>query len=279
MNHKSNWTIQARKPFFHFGIGLLFRNRHLIATLVGRDIKALYRQTLLGPLWHLIHPLLSTAVFSVIFGKIIRLPAGDVPYPVFFLTGFIMWNYFAECMNRTSTLFRDHLPLLSGLYLPRSVIPISICLAMLFRFAIQFLVLIIIICIYCPRASLPKVWQILLSLLVLIPVIFQALGGGLILAAVTCRYKDLSFLLSFALQLLMYITPVIYPLSAAPDNIRWVISLNPVATAIETFRSLLFQSEIFSWAALLQCLWLSTTLLLTGLILFNRAEKDFIDYI
>lgn len=279
MNHKSNWTIQARQPFLHFGIRLLFRNSHLIAALVGRDIKALYRQTLLGPVWHLVHPLLSTAVFSVIFGKIIHVPAGNVPYPVFFLTGFIIWNYFAECLNRTSTLFKDHLPLLSGLYLPRSIIPVSICLALLFRFAMQFLVLIIIICIYCPPASQPKLWQILFSLLLLIPVIFQALGGGLILAAVTCRYKDLSFLLSFALQLLMYITPVIYPLSAAPDNIRWVISLNPVATAIEAFRNLLFQSGTSSWTALLQCIWFSTILLLTGLILFNRAEKDFIDYI
>ncbi|MES2455203.1 MAG: ABC transporter permease [Bacteroidota bacterium] len=275
-----NWTIQSKQPLFELGLKDLFNYRYLIYSMVRRDITALYKQTILGPMWLLVQPVTTTFLFTFVFGSIAGLPSDGVPRPLFYLSGIITWNYFTECLNRTSTVFKDNAVLFGKVYFPRLTVPISIVISLLARLSIQLVLLCVYIFIYYLHGyHLHFFGAILLIPVVILLAALQGMGIGLTISALTIKYRDLSILLGFALQLLMYATPIIYPLSAAPDHIKWLISSNPMTAVIETFRFALFGTGNLDWPMFLQSALTSVLLLITGLFAFQRAEKNFIDHI
>lgn len=277
-NNSQSWIIQSTRSVTDFKLKQILNYRYLIYCLVRRDITALYKQTILGPLWLLIQPLLTTGVFTLIFGTLSKIPTDGVSRPLFYLSGIITWSYFAECLNRTSTVFKDNNVLFEKVYFPRLIIPISIALSLLFRFSIQLLLLCIGIFIFHDHdIHFNGSHSIILLPLIILLMAFQGLGLGILIAALTAKYRDLTFLLAFAIQLLMYATPVIYPLSAAPINLKWLILANPMTAVVETFRFSFFGSGNFSWANLLGSAVTTLALLFAGLLAFHKAEKNFID--
>jgi len=277
-NNSQSWTIQSTRSVTDFKLKQILNYRYLIYCLVHRDITALYKQTILGPLWLLIQPLLTTGVFTLIFGTLSKIPADGIFRPLFYLSGIITWNYFAECLNRTSTVFKDNRVLFEKVYFPRLIIPISIALSLLFRFSIQLMLLCTGIFIFHEHGTdFQYRWTIVLLPLITLLMAFQGLGIGILMAALTAKYRDLTFLLAFSIQLLMYATPVIYPLSAVPVNLRWLILANPMTAIVETFRFSFFGSGSFSWINLLGSAATTIALLFAGLLAFHKAEKNFID--
>lgn len=276
-----NWSITADKPVFAPGITHLFEYRYLLSRLVHRDITAFYKQTILGPLWLIIQPLFTTAIFTLIFGNLIKAAADSIPRPLFYLSGLILWNYFSECLNRTSGVFKDNAVLFGKVYFPRLLIPVSIVISLLFRYFIQLLLFLAVEILLSFNGSFhfQYNWLMLLFPILTLLMATLGLGLGLITAALTVKYKDLSFLIAFGIQLLMYASPVIYPLSAADPKFRWIISINPMAPIIETFRLAFLGKGSFSWGQLGQSALTCNLILLTGIVLFSKTEKNFIDHI
>lgn len=279
-NKNEFWTIQAKKSIFDFGLKQVFSYKYLAYCFILRDTTALYKQTILGPLWLFIQPMLTAAVFTLVFGKMAKIPTDGLPQPLFYLSGIIIWNYFAECLNRTSTVFKDNAVLFGKIYFPRLTLPISIVVSLLFRFTVQLLLLCCgIVVFHFKGLHFYGNWAITLLPVITLLMALQGLGIGITIAALTAKYRDLSFLLAFAMQLLMYVTPIIYPLSAAPANLKWLILANPMTAIVETFRFAFLGSGCFSWINLLQSALTSLGLLFIGLIAFHKTEKNFIDTI
>lgn len=276
--NSQTWVIHSENPVADFKLREILGYRHLLRCFVYRDITSFYKQTILGPLWLVIQPLLTTCVFTLIFGKLSKMPTDGVPEPLFYLSGIIVWNYFSECLNRTSTVFKDNHMLFEKVYFPRLIIPLSIAVSLLFRFSIQLLLLCFAIFIFQYQSTPVQYTRaILLIPLITLLMALQGLGIGIIIASLTAKYRDLTFLLGFALQLMMYATPVIYPLSAVPGNLKWFTIANPMSPVIETFRFAFLGSGDISWISLLQSALTTLILLFAGLTAFNKAEKNFID--
>lgn len=275
-----NWTIQPKKSLFDFELKAALKYKYLIYCIIRRDVTALYKQTVLGPLWLFIQPMLTTAVFTLVFGTMAKIPTDGLPQPLFYLSGIIIWNYFAECLNRTSTVFKDNTVVFGKIYFPRLILPISIVASLLFRFSVQLLLLCCGILIFHFKGMhFYGNWAITLLPLVTLLMALQGLGIGITIAALTAKYRDLNLLLAFAMQLLMYVTPIIYPLSTAPTNLKWLILANPMTAIVETFRFAFLGTGCFSWTNLLQSALTSMALLFIGLIAFHKTEKNFIDTI
>jgi len=280
-DRRTDWLITPNNRVFDPGAPHLFSYRYLLSRLIHRDVTAFYKQTILGPLWLIIQPLLSTAVFTLIFGKLIKVPVDNIPSPLFYLSGLILWNYFSECLNRTSGVFKDNAILFGKVYFPRLLVPISITISLLFRYAIQLLLFLLIESLlwFNGYFHFQYNWLMILFPILTLLMAILGLGLGLIIAALTVKYKDLNLLISFGIQLLMYVTPVIYPLSAAHPNLRWIISINPMTPLIETFRLAFLGSGSFSWIQLGQSAAICNIILFMGIVIFGKTEKNFIDHI
>jgi lipopolysaccharide transport system permease protein len=254
--------------------------KDLFFLLIKRDFIAFYKQTILGPLWFFIQPIFTMVVFSFVFGKIGNISTNNLPKPLFYLPGIICWNYFAECILKNSTVFRDNANLFSKVYFPRIILPMSIVFSSMIRFFIQLFLFIVILVIYSFKG-----FQIHFSFAVLlIPyllILMAALGQGLglIISSLTTKYRDLALLVNFGVQLLMFSTTVTYPLSAAPNNFKFLIELNPMTTILETFRYAFLGQGTFSITAILYTTITTIIIFLLGIILFNKVEKNFIDTI
>ncbi|MBS1745668.1 MAG: ABC transporter permease [Bacteroidetes bacterium] len=246
--------------------------------MVRRDFVAVYKQTILGPLWFIIQPLFTIVIYTVVFGKIAGISTEGLPRPVFYMAGITVWNYFADCLMKSSGVFRDNAGVFGKVYFPRLVVPFSAVISNMVRFAIQMLLFIGFIFYYYLNgmALHVNVYALLFPFLVLL-IALLGMGSGMIISALTTKYRDLSFLVSFSMQLLMYATTVIYPLSAAPDNYKWVIMINPVTAIIETFRYGFLGSGSFSWALLAYASAFTFIILFVGIVVFTKVEKNFID--
>lgn len=277
---KYDWTIKSESPWFKLDLVNTWEYKDLFFLLIKRDFIAFYKQTILGPLWFFIQPILTMIVFSFVFGKIGNISTNNLPKPLFYLPGIICWNYFAECILKNSTVFRDNANLFSKVYFPRIILPMSIVFSSMIRFFIQLFLFIVILIIYSFKG-----FQIHLSFAVLlIPyllILMAALGQGLglIISSLTTKYRDLALLVNFGVQLLMFSTTVTYPLSAAPNNFKFLIELNPMTTILETFRYAFLGQGTFSISAILYTTIATIIIFLLGIILFNRVEKNFIDTI
>ena len=278
--NKNEWKISPQHSFFDLDIKSLWLFRHLLYQLIARDILAFYKQTVLGPLWFFIQPVFTTAIFTLVFGNLAKVSTQGLPKPLFYMAGIITWGYFSECLNKTSTVFRENANIFGKVYFPRIVVPIGIVISMLLRFGIQFLLFLICIGVYHALGyKLAINWAVSLLPVLILLMALQGLGLGIFISALTVKYRDLIFLMSFAIQMLMYSTTVIYPLSTAPVHLKWIVQINPLTAIIETFRYAFLGKGSFSWNALGYSTALTLCLFVLGLIAFQKTEKTFIDTI
>lgn len=278
--NKKEWTITPHYRLSDFDFKVIWHYRYLLCQLIHRDVVAFYKQTVLGPLWFFIQPLFSTTIYTLIFGNFAKVSTDGLPQPLFYLAGIITWNYFSECINKTSLVFRENVNIFGKVYFPRIIVPLGIVISVFIRFGIQFILFLTCLIIYnCIGHGLSINWAIGLFPLLVLLMALQGLGMGMIISALTVKYRDLIFLMSFGLQLLMYTTTVIYPLSTAPLNLKWIIQINPMTAIIETFRYAFLGRGSFSWQALGYSTAITTIIISIGIVVFSKAEKTFIDTI
>lgn len=280
MLEKEKWTdvIQPHRKWLDWRLGELWRARDLITLFVWRDFVSVYKQTILGPLWYLIQPILTTLTFTIVFGRIAALPTDEVPDFVFYLAGSVIWAYFAECLNKTSSTFIANSNLFGKVYFPRLAVPVSVLLSNLIAFAIQFVLFLAFVAYYWAtgKAVAPN-WSVLLLPFYVLVMAGLGLGFGIIVSALTTRYRDLQFLVRFGVQLAMYATPIIYPLSSIPEKYKLLIVANPMTSIVEGFRySFLGAGSINPLHLLYSFIFMLITLVI-GIMLFNRIEATFMD--
>jgi lipopolysaccharide transport system permease protein len=281
-NEDSNWTmeIHPRSGWFDIDLSELWRYRDLILLFVRRDFVAYYKQTILGPLWFLLQPLFTTVVFTIIFSNIAHISTDGLPPFLFYMAGTVGWTYFTSCMTQTSNTFITNAGIFGKVYFPRLVVPISVVISNLLSFTIQFgLFLAFLVYFYFIGSPIhPNLWILIIPLL-LIQMAALGLGMGIMISSMTTKYRDLALAFGFGVQLWMYATPIVYPLSQIPAQWQWLFALNPMTAIIETFRyAFLGSGAIQPW--MLGVSFGLTFLILTlGIILFNRVEKTFMDTI
>ncbi len=277
---EENWTeiIQPKTSLLDLRLKELWRYRDLIMMFVRRDFVANYKQTILGPIWFFLQPLLTTITYILIFGRMAGLSTDGLPMLLFYLAGVTIWNYFSETLTKTATVFKDNSQMFGKVYFPRLTMPFSIVVSNLVRFAIQFVLFLIAWTWYLfQNDSIHPNYFILLTPVLVLMMGLLALGFGMIISAMTTKYKDLIFLLTFGIQLLMFATPVIYPLSSLPEKYQWIILANPMTAIVETFRYAFLGSGTFSWIHLGYSAAFTIIIVMLGTIIFNRVEKSFTD--
>jgi lipopolysaccharide transport system permease protein len=270
--------IRPKTGWLELHLADLWRYRDLTMLFVWRDFVAQYKQTILGPLWHLLQPLFTTLLFTLIFGRIAQLPTDGVPPMLFYMAGVTAWTYFAECLNRTSTTFTLNANVFGKVYFPRLCVPLSVVISNLIKFAIQFALFLVFIAYFLLRGSPihPNLFTLLTPLFLLMMAAL-GLGVGIIVSALTTKYRDLQVLVTFGVQLAMYATPVIYPMSIFPNSARWMAVVNPMAPIIEAFRYAFLGEGLFSWGYLGLSAGIITGILFLGIVLFNHVERTFMD--
>jgi lipopolysaccharide transport system permease protein len=275
------WDLRIRPHHSLFSLHLrdAWHYRDLLVLLVRRDFVSFYKQTVLGPVWFFLQPLLTTVMYVFIFGRLAGLSTDGLPQPLFYMTGIVAWNYFAECLTKTSTVFRDNAAIFGKVYFPRIIMPLSIVVSNLVRFGVQLLLLVCLIAYYILFQGYSvqvNAYLLIFPFMVLLMAVL-GLGSGMLISALTTKYRDLAFLVTFGVQLFMYATPVIYPLSAAPEAARGIIAANPLTPVLEGIRlGLLGRGEMTS-GSLIYATCASFAVLLTGIVVFNRVEKTFIE--
>jgi len=274
------WTmvIQPQRGWFDIRLGELWHYRDLIGLFVRRDFVAIYKQTILGPLWYLIQPVLTTLTFTVIFGRFAGLPTDGLPQFIFYMSGTVIWGYFSECLRKTSETFITNAGLFGKVYFPRLAVPVSILLSNLVAFAIQFGLFVLFLGYFWLAGSnvQPNLW-VLATPVLLLMMAGLGLGFGIIVSSLTTRYRDLRFLVSFGVQLWMYATPVIYPVSAIPERFQALIQANPITPIVEAFRYAFLGAGSVSLASLGYSFGFMVVVLVIGTVLFNRVEQTFMD--
>jgi lipopolysaccharide transport system permease protein len=284
MNHDKaikEWDliIEPHTSIFHLSYKDLWRYRDLLLLLVKRDFISFYKQTILGPLWFFLQPLFTTLIYVIVFSRLAGLSTDGLPPPLFYMVGIVAWNYFAECLTKTSTIFRDNAAMFGKVYFPRLIMPLSIVLSNLVKFGVQFILLLLLFLYYVVFAGFNPETNIYILFLPVAVFMMAALGlaAGLIISALTTKYRDLSFLVSFGVQLMMYATPVIYPLSTVSDKYKWLVSINPLTGILEAIRYGLLGKGTFEWSMLAYSAAVTLILLVTGVLVFNKVEKNFVD--
>ncbi|MGZ3873090.1 MAG: ABC transporter permease [Mucilaginibacter sp.] len=275
---KWDGIIQPQTSLFDLPLKEVWHYRDLLRLLVRRDFVATYKQTILGPIWFFLQPVLTTLTFMLIFGRIAKLSTDGMPMLLFYMAGVTLWNYFAECINRTATVFKDNETVFGKVYFPRLIMPLSIIVSNLVKLGIQFSLFMAFWIYYCitSNAVHPNGFVLLTPLLIVI-MGGLGLGFGMIISALTTKYRDLTFLLTFGVQLLMYATPVIYPLSSISGKYKWLIVANPMSSVIETFRYAFLGSGSLSWMGLGYSAGFMVVLMAMGTVIFNKVEKSFMD--
>lgn len=275
------WTMVIRPhgKWWELNLADVWHHRDLLWMFVWRDFVSVYKQTILGPIWFFIQPLLTTIMFTVVFSGVAKMSTGGLPPMVFYLAGTTPWNYFATCLTKTSATFIANANIFGKVYFPRLITPISIVVSNLIQFSIQFLLFFGFMAYYMIRGSAihPNyLFIFLLTPFLLLLMALLALGTGIFISSLTTKYRDLNFLIAFGVQLAMYGTPVIYPLSHVPEKYRFFFDINPMSAIIETFRSTYLGGAI-PWSLLGVSTVATLLLLLLGVAMFNRVEKTFMD--
>jgi lipopolysaccharide transport system permease protein len=278
----NDWTtiIKPKTSLFHVDFKELWQYRDLYRMFVKRDIVTWYKQTILGPLWFFIQPILTTLMFMIVFGGIAQISTDGLPQPLFYLAGICLWQYFSESLTQTSNTFISNTHVFGKVYFPRLVVPLATVTSNLVRLAIQmslFLIVYLYYFIFTDAAIQPNLYLLLTPVLILL-LAGLALGFGILFSSMTTKYRDLTFLLSFCVQLWMYATPVIYPLSTIKnEKLHFIMSLNPITSIIETFKYATLGVGSYSPYALLYSAIFTVFILCTGILVFNRIQKTFMD--
>ncbi|MCS6979731.1 MAG: ABC transporter permease [Flavobacteriales bacterium] len=280
-SRSEHWTeiISARRSLWDLKLKELWRYRFLILIFIRRDVVSVYKQTVLGPLWLFLGPLFTVAMFTLVFNKIAGISTEGVPAPLFYMAGISIWNFFQGSFQACSTTFVANAGLFGKVYFPRLTVPIAAISSNLFKFFMQMLAFALLYIIFSVRGEFSPVFHAHLALLPILLVLMGTLaaGAGLIITSLTTKYRDLTFFIGFGVTLLMYATPVIYPISSIPDLYRPIIEFNPISPIVESFRFALLGSGVHSWYGLVYSTVFAVVQLLAGIIIFNQVERTFMD--
>ena len=279
MTEKWTEVISPKRSLLDINLKEIWRYRDLIMLFVRRDFVSQYKQTILGPIWLFIQPLFTTLTFFFVFNQIAKIPTDNIDPILFYLSGITLWNYFSDCFNKTSNTFVANAGIFGKVYFPRLATPISIVFSNLIKLGIQILLFLAIMGyqIIFKGAEVNINLHILILPFLIILMAVMGLGLGIIFSALTTKYRDLSFLLTFGIQLLMYATPIIYPLSYTSGKLHTIISMNPLTPILESFRYAFFSIGSFDWSGLAYTSIFSFGVLFLGIIIFNQVEKSFMD--
>ena len=285
-HHSWDLIIKGRTSLFDLKFNELWQYRDLLMLFVKRDFVSFYKQTILGPLWFFIQPIFTTIVFTFIFGNLAGIGTDGIPKPLFYLAGITAWNYFSDCLTKTSTVFRDNANIFGKVYFPRLIMPLSIVASNLVRFGVQLLLLLLMMVYYYFNPTKGSNFDITTAIFIfpflVVLMALLGLGLGLMITAMTTKYRDLAFLVTFGVQLLMYGTTVTYPLSEAKlkfKSLAYLIELNPMTGIIEAFRYAFLGKGEFTIASIGYATIVTVLILFLGIIIFNKTEKNFVDTI
>lgn len=282
-NTDNTWLfeISPKNKFFSINLKEVWQYRDLLMLFVKRDVVTVYKQTVLGPLWYLLQPLFTSITFTLIFNIVAGINTGSIPPFLFNLAGITIWNYFTACLNDTSDTFKKNAAIFGKVYFPRIIMPISIVISNLLKFGIQFLIFIVFYAFYYFQgADISLNGSIVFFPLLVALMGILGLGLGMFISSLVTKYRDLSYLISFGVQLLMYISAVMYPMALIHEkmpNYGWLIAYNPLAYVIETTRYMLLNAGQISVLGLVYTVLLTVIVFFTGLLVFNKTEKSFID--
>lgn len=279
------WTLTIKPKGSPFSLNLkeVWQYRDLLEMYIRRDIVTLYKQTVLGPLWFFVQPIFTTVMYMFVFGGLAGISTDGIPQALFYLSGITLWNYFSESLTKTSDTFLSNQAIFGKVYFPRLIAPLSVTISGLIKMFIQFAVFVLVYLYYAFNGTnvAPNAYAFLLPVLILI-LAGLGLGFGIIISSMTTKYRDLKFLIAFAVQLWMYATPVIYPLSVMEGSYKkymWLIQANPLTAVMETFRYGFLGQGTFSWFALGYSAIFSFSVVLFGILIFNKVERSFMDVI
>tara|TARA_B110000438_G_C15782868_1_gene637038 strand:+ start:962 stop:1819 length:858 start_codon:yes stop_codon:yes gene_type:complete len=279
-NNLDKWdtVISPKRDLIYFNFREIFKYRDLIFLFIKRDFVTFYKQTILGPLWYIIQPLINAIVFTIIFGNLAKIPTEGVPPFIFYLAGNIIWGYFAICLNSTSNTFVRNSDIFGKVYFPRITIPISNIFIGMLQFFVQFIVFVcFLIYFYFSGSSINIDFTLIFIPLLLFQVAITGLGFGLMISSLTSKYRDLTFVMSFGVQLWMYATPIVYPLSLVSEKYRILFCLNPMTSVVESFRYIFFKESAIKLEYIFISIFISILVLILGMIFFNKTEKSFLD--
>jgi len=277
---KWDLVIESKRKLFDLQLREVIRYRDLILLFVKRDFVTQYKQTILGPLWFIINPIFSTIMYTFVFGNLANIGTDGVPYLLFYYAGTMLWNFFTGCFNDASNLFLNNAGLFGKVYFPRFTVPISNVFNCLTRAGVQFLLLMVFLAYYLIVSDqvFPS-WNAFAFPLLLIWIAAAGTGMGMVISSLTTKYRDLKRLIAFALNLAMYATPVVYPISEMPENFAWVNYVNPISAPIELFRIWFYGAGSVEPVMILSSISITLCFLFLGLVLFNQVERNFIDVV
>ena len=280
MQQQTHWdlTIKPHSKWYHLRIKEIFKYKDLLFLFVKRDFVSIYKQTILGPLWFFLQPIITAITFTVIFGNLAKISTDGLPQILFYMCGITLWNYFADTLTKTADTFSFNANIFGKVYFPRMIAPLSVVVSNLIKLAIQFLLFFGIWIYYLLQSDLihPNKMLALIPFLIIL-IGFMALSFGIIISSLTTKYRDLKFLVTFGIQLMMYASPIVYPLSIVPEKYKWIIVANPVTSIIETFKYAFLGVGEFSWLYLGYSTLFTIVLFMIGLVIFHRVEKSFMD--
>jgi lipopolysaccharide transport system permease protein len=278
-----DWDIEITPKTNLFDLRLkdTWHYRDLLLLMVRRDFVSFYKQTILGPLWFFIQPIFTTIIYTYIFGNLAAIPTDGLPQPLFYLAGITAWNYFSDCLTKTSSVFTANAGLFGKVYFPRLIVPLSIVVSNLIRFGVQMALFIVMMLVYGLKGAAihPNSYLLLFPVLLLLMAML-GLGLGMIISAMTTKYRDLSFLITFGVQLMMYLTTVIYPLSVVKKkypSYEWLVEYNPMTSIIECFRYGFLGQGTFTILSLVITTAITIVIMIVGIIIFNQVERTFVD--
>jgi lipopolysaccharide transport system permease protein len=272
-------TIRPRRSLFDLRLKSVWEYRDLLSMFVKRDFVATYKQTILGPVWFILQPVMTTIMFTVVFGNFAKISTDGQPKILFYLAGITIWNYFSDSFNRTASVFTSNASIFGKVYFPRLIVPLSIVTSGLIRFSIQFLLFIssLLYYIFYSKVNVHPNAYAFLTPFLLILMAGLALGAGMIISSMTTKYRDFTYLISFGVTLLMYATPIIYPINSIPSKYKVFVMANPLTGIVETFRYSWLGAGSFSWSLLLYSFTFMIVLISFGILIFNKVEQNFMD--
>ena len=277
---EEHWDLIIKPQTYWYDLRIkeIFKYKDLLFLFVKRDFISIYKQTILGPLWFFIQPIITAITFTVIFGNLAKISTDGLPQILFYMCGITLWNYFADTLTKTADTFSSNVNIFGKVYFPRMIVPLSVVVSNLIKLGIQFLLFLCVWIYYLIQTDLIHPNKMLMLIPYLIILIgFMALSFGIIISSLTTKYRDLKFLVTFGIQLMMYASPIVYPLSIVPEKYKWIIIANPVTSIIESFKYAFLGVGEFNWFYLGYSTLFTIVLFMIGLVIFHRVEKSFMD--
>ncbi|MBH30554.1 MAG: ABC transporter permease [Candidatus Marinimicrobia bacterium] len=275
-----NWDliIKPNTGWFGFHLGDLLKYRDLIYLFVKRNFVTFYKQTILGPLWYIIQPLMNTVIFTVIFSNVAKIPTDGIPPFLFYMSGTVIWGYFSTCLNGTSNTFVKHAAIFGKVYFPRLTVPFSVVITGFFQFGLQFVIFLGFYFYFLSSGAEIKPNVFILTLpLILFQMAILGLGVGILISSLVTKYRDLTFAMTFVVQLWMYLTPVVYPLTQVPERFRTIYVMNPMASIVESFRAAFLGESSIEPVHIMISVSVTVFIFFLGVIMFSKVEKTFMD--